>query len=164
MHFEHLLAERPKLSATHLKSPLALPPGRYYWRVASRDRNGVQGPYTDAIAFDRVMPPPTPRPEAHQLPGGELTLGWPVGSPGQRYHVQMARSSSFATPWLDQTVAEPELRVHKPAGGTWYVHVQTIDTDGYVGDWGPLQKLRLPCIPCRIGAAIGGGALLWLLL
>jgi hypothetical protein len=44
------------------------------------------------------------------------------------------------------------------------VRVQTIDTDGYVGDWGPAQKIRLPCMPCRIAAGVGGGALLWLLL
>jgi hypothetical protein len=44
------------------------------------------------------------------------------------------------------------------------MRVQTIDTDGYAGAWGPTQKIKLPCIPCRIAAAGGGAALLWLLL
>lgn len=162
--FTHLLAERPQLTGDHLRAPQALPLGRYYWRIASRDRHGQLGPYTDALPFDRVAPPPAPSVGAPTRSGNELTLGWPAGSPGQRYHVQMARSSTFAKPKIDQTLDQPRLHIHKPASGTWYVRVQTIDTDGYVGDWGPAQKIRLPCMPCRIAAGVGGGALLWLLL
>lgn len=162
--FTHLLAERLHLTGDHVRAPKALALGRYYWRIASRDSHGQLGPYTDALPFDRVAPPPAPTVGAPERSGHELTLGWPAGSPGQRYHVQMARSSTFAKPKIDQTLDQPRLHIHKPASGTWYVRVQTIDTDGYVGDWGPAQKIQLPCIPCRIAAGIGGGALLWLLL
>ena len=57
------------------------------------------------------------------------------------------------------------LQIKKPGSGTWYVRVQTIDTDGYAGPWGAVQKIRLGCLACRIGAIAGGGGLvLWLLL
>lgn len=163
--FTHLVAERPRLTGDHVRAPQALPLGRYYWRIASRDRDGLLGPYTDALPFDRVAPPPTPSVGEPKRSGHELTLGWPAGTPGQHYRIQMAHDAGFAHPAVDQTVDQPSLQIHKPGSGTWYVRVRTIDTDGYVGDWGPVQKIKLPCIPCRIAAGVGGGAaLLWLLL
>lgn len=163
--FTHPLAERPQLTGDHVRAPQALPLGRYYWRIASRDRNGLLGPYTDALPFDRVAPPPAPSVGEPKRSGDQLTLGWPAGTPGQRYRIQMAHDARFAHPAVDQTVDTPSLQIRKPGSGTWYVRVRTIDTDGYVGDWGPVQKIRLPCIPCRVAAGVGGGAaLLWLLL
>ena len=162
--FKHLLAERPQLTGDHVRAPQALPLGRYYWRIASRDRNGTQGPYTDALPFDRVAPPPAPSVGAPKRSGNELTLGWSAGTPGQRFRIQLARHADFAHPQVDQTLDQPALHIRKPGSGTWYVRVRTIDTDGYVGAWGPVQKIKLPCIPCRIAAGVGGGALLWLLL
>lgn len=163
--FTHLLAERPRLTGDHVRAPQALPLGRYYWRIASRDRNGLLGPYTDALPFDRVAPPPAPSVGEPRRSGDQLALGWPAGTPGQRYRIQMAHDAGFVHPAVDRTVDTPSLQIRKPGSGTWYVRVRTIDTDGYVGDWGPVQKIKLPCIPCRIAAGVGGGAaLLWLLL
>ncbi|MFS6766085.1 hypothetical protein WHL33_14410, partial [Staphylococcus aureus] len=87
-----------------------------------------------------------------------------AGLPGQRYQVQMARDPGLAHPTLDKTLAEPSLEIPKPAHGTWYLRVRTLDTDGYAGPWSPVQKIKLPCIACRIAAAGGGAAVLWLLL
>jgi hypothetical protein len=163
--FAHLLAERPQLTGDHVRAPQALPLGRYYWRIASRDRAGRLGPYTDALPFDRVAPPPAPSVGEPRRSGNALTLAWPAGTPGQRYRVQLAHDAGFAHPKVDRTVDQPSLQVRKPGSGTWYVRVRTIDTDGYAGDWGPVQKIRLPCIPCRVAAGVGGGAVvLWLLL
>ncbi|MDO1529687.1 FecR domain-containing protein [Fulvimonas sp. R45] len=162
--FRQLLAERSTITGDHVRAPAALPLGRYYWRIASRDRDGRLGPYTDALPFDRVAPPPTPAVGEPKRSGDELTLGWPAGAPGQRYRVQMARDPGFAKPAIDRTLEQPSLTMRKPASGTWYVRVRTIDTDGFAGAWGPVQKVKLPCIPCRIAAGAGGATLLWLLL
>ena len=163
--FRHPLAELPRVDGDHARAPKALPLGRYYWRIASRDRSGQLGPYTDPMPFDRVAPPPTPAVGAPKQAGDQMTLAWPAGTPGQHYRIQMARDAGFAHPVVDQTLDTPKLQVRKPGAGTWYVRVRTIDTDGYVGDWGPVQKFKLPCIACRIAAGVGGGAvLLWLLL
>ena len=162
--FVHVLAQRTHIENDHVRAPSRLPLGRYYWRIASRDRQGHLGPYSDAMPFERVAPPPAPSLGALKRSHNQLTLGWSPGKPGQHYRIQLARDTSFAHPTIDQTVSKPSLRMHKPHSGMWYVRVRTIDTDGYAGAWGPVQKVRLPCIPCRIAAIGGGATVLWLLL
>ncbi len=146
---------------TQLRVAVALAPGDYVWRVASRDAQGRQGPFgqartlhvDDAPVEAGLQPPQTAR--------GQLTLRWQEAGPGRRYRVQLARRPDFAAPLLDRTLDRPQVSLRRPRGGTWYVRVQTLDDDGYAGAFAPAQEIRLPCRLCRVG---GGALLLWLLL
>jgi hypothetical protein len=163
--FAQPLASETQLTGDGVRAPNALPFGRYYWRIASRDKNGKVGPFSDPLPFDLVPQPPAPEVGKPKMSKSDVSLGWPAGTPGQRYHIQMDKHPDFAHPQVDQTLDQPMLQIKKPGSGTWYVRVQTIDTDGYAGPWGAVQKIRLGCLACRIGAIAGGGGLvLWLLL
>lgn len=163
--FAQPLASESQLGGDSVRAPNALPYGRYYWRIASRDKNGKIGPFTDPLPFDLVPQPPAPEVGKPTSSKNSVSFGWPAGASGQRYHIQMDHHPDFAHPQIDQTLDQPLLQIKKPGSGTWYVRVQTIDTDGYAGPWGAVQKIRLGCLACRIGAiAGGGGVVLWLLL
>lgn len=162
--FKQLLGEHATLSGDSVRAPQELPLGHYWWRIASRDRDGKLGPYSDPLPFERVAEPPAPAIGAPKHAGKDMDFGWQAGLPGQRYQVQMARAADFAQPTLDRTVDQPALQIPKPAHGTWYLRVRTLDTDGYAGPWSPAQKVKLPCVPCRFAWAGGGAAVLWLLL
>jgi len=161
--FDTPLAEQPAVKTSEVRAPESLPYGRYYWRVASRDHDGKLGPYTQALPFELVPEPPAPAPGEPTSHRGGLVLSWPQGAEGQSYRVQLAREPGFAHPAIDQTLATPELKLDKLRSGTWYVRVQTLDTDGYAGPWGATQKTRIGCAACR-WALIGGGAALVLLM
>jgi hypothetical protein len=162
--FSQLLDSNPSITGAQVRSHASLPYGRYYWRVASRDQNGTLGPFTDAMAFDLVPAPTAPEPGAPKHQHGDLVLSWPAGLSGQRYRIQLARKPDFVAPAVDETVDKPELSLKKLAAGKWYARVQTIDTDGYAGPWGAVQRTRVPCTACRWVTAGGGVVLLWLLL
>ena len=162
--FAQLLDSNPTITSAQTRAHNALPYGRYYWRVASRDKDGKLGPYTAAMAFELVPEPPAPEPGAPTRQRGDLVLSWPGGESGQRYRIQLARTPDFADPAVDQTLEQPELSLKKLSSGPWYVRVQTVETDGYVGPWGAVQRTRVPCAACRWVAAGGGVVLLWLVL
>jgi hypothetical protein len=163
--FTQLLGSESAIDGDNVRAPHALPYGRYYWRIASRDRSGKVGPYTDPMPFDLVPQPPAPEVGKPASSRRQVSIGWQAGAPGQRYHVQLDRHPDFAHPAIDQTLQQPVLDMRKPGSGVWYVRVQTIDTDGYAGPWGAAQKIHLGCMACRIAAAAGGGAVvIWLLL
>lgn len=163
--FAQPLAGEAQLSGDSVRAPNALPYGRYYWRIATRDKNGKVGPFTDPLPFDLVPQPAAPEAGKPTSSKTDVSFGWPAGTPGQRYHIQMDRHPDFAHTSIDQTLDQPLLQIKKPGSGIWYVRVQTMDTDGYAGPWGAVQKIRLGCLACRIGAVAGGGGLvLWLLL
>lgn len=163
--FTQLLASDAKLTGDNVRAPNTLPYGHYYWRIATRDKNGKVGPFTDPLPFELVPQPPAPEVGKPTSSRSQVSLGWPAGTSGQRYHIQLDRDPDFSHPQIDQTLDQPTLQVKKPGSGTWYVRVQTIDTDGYAGPWGATQKIRLGCMLCRAAAVAGGGGLvLWLLL
>jgi len=162
--FHQLLASNDTVRGSDVRAPQPLPYGHYVWRIASRDKDGKLGPYTAAMPFDLVPEPPAPEPGAPKREHGDFVLSWPGGTPGQRYHIQLARKADFADVAVDQTLDQPELSLRKLPHGRWYARVQTIDTDGYAGPWGAVQRTRVPCAACRWAAAGGGVVLLYLIL
>ncbi|WP_434213200.1 FecR domain-containing protein [[Pseudomonas] boreopolis] len=141
------------------RAPQPLPPGNYYWRVASRAAEGHLGPFGQPLAL-QVSDAPVDPGLAPENEKGRLTLRWQAGAPGQRYRVQLARKPDFARPKLDEVVDQPQVSLKRPWGGTWYVRVQTLDDDGYAAPFSEPQQIALRCYTCY---GIAGGSLLLLL-
>ena len=62
---------------------LALPPGRYHWRLASIAADGDQGPFGDAQAFTQRAIPPSPAAEPPQVGDGQLVFRWQAATAGE---------------------------------------------------------------------------------
>ncbi|WP_243350798.1 FecR family protein [Stenotrophomonas acidaminiphila] len=159
--FRQPLVER-RTDATRLRSPVALAPGDYYWRVASVDAQGRSGRFGQALPLRISDAPPESGLQPAQAGKGQLTLRWQAGAEGQRYRVQVDRRGDFSAPLLDRETSAPEVVMKQPwRGGTLHVRVQYIDDDGYAAPFSTAQQIRLPCKLCY-GA--GAGALLLLAL
>lgn len=156
-HFEQLLVDTV-VERERVRPDVDLAPGRYFWRLASRDAQGRQGPFGQALAFDVSDAPPDPGLENDQAKG-RVTLRWQGGEPGQRHHVQVARDAAFTRLLVDEVVDAPQIELDRPFGGRWYIRVQTLDDDGYAAPFGPSQELRFPCRLCY-GAGAGAALLL----
>jgi hypothetical protein len=158
--FHEPLFER-ETTATRLRAPLPLPAGDYFWRVASRDARGLQGPFGQPLALRISDTPVDGSLQSPDIAKGLLTLRWQDGEPGQRYRIQLARHPDFGVLLLDRTLDQPQVSLPRPRGGTWYVRVQTVEDDDYATPFSPAQEITLPCRLCYAG---GGALLLWLLL
>jgi hypothetical protein len=138
--FKQLLMDRPRHSSPELAAD-PLKPAIYFWRVATIDTKGEQGPFSDPQEFRRTYPAPELKdPEVDET---HLTLRWRAGEAGQKYHFQMAGAKSFAKPLVDQQVTAPEITAERPKPGTYYVRASTIEADGFEGPYGPPQRIEV---------------------
>lgn len=161
--FERPLLDLSDLPATELRSPQALPPGDYAWRIAAIDGEGRTSRYNDVARF-AVLPPAAGPAVSNEIDATDrraLHLRWPAAEAGQRFRFQLSPKADFSTLTVDRTLAENQIILPRLGAGTWHARVQVIDSDGYARPFGPGQSFKVGCVPCRWAA--GGGALLLLL-
>ena len=159
--FGQVLVDQQDVRDSDVRPPEKLALGHYYWRVASRDRQGKLGPYTDPIPFDLVEEPPVPSVDGVKHSHGALELGWQAPVPGMHYQVQFASDKDFAHPLVDQVVDKPSIDIPRPGSGVWYLRIRAVEGDDYAGAWSAVQKIDIPCVSCRV--AMGAGVVVLLL-
>lgn len=159
--FDALLIDESGLSAAEFRIPQPLPPGDYAWRVAAVDGDGRATDFSDGVGFSLDAPGTGPalEPDA-TIDNTALHLRWPAGSPGQRFRFQLARKPDFQRIEVDREIDDNQIALPELRSGTWYARVQTLESDGYAGEFGPAQRIKLGCLPCRWFA---GGAVVLLL-
>ncbi len=124
-----VIVDEVELSSPRYVNP-ALEPGRYYWQVAAVSmRNGqrMQGPFGKAGTL--AIPPAQGAPFVDSSDRDKLLLRW-NGAPGRKFRVQIARDPGFTWLLLSATANGPEIRLTRPAFGTYYARVQVIHPDG----------------------------------
>jgi hypothetical protein len=144
--FKSLVVDEPSAAKTIIAAQKALPPGDYFWRVASLRASGEAGPFSDPIAF-ALKPIPmvdTSDIQAPKVEGKALKLRWQAGQPGQKFRVQFARSKNFNPLIKDVALDTSELQMPRPLGKEMFMRLQVIDADGYVAPFGPVQRIELP--------------------
>ncbi len=120
-----------------------LPPGDYFWRVASRRASGDLGPFGDIQQFTLKAIPIADGNAKHALDDKRLTLQWKSGSPGQTFQLQLARNREFSPLLKEEKLVEPKIQLQRPAGGVIYMRVKAIDSDGYEGPYGAAQEISV---------------------
>ncbi|QID16417.1 hypothetical protein G3580_01505 [Nitrogeniibacter mangrovi] len=134
----------PLVSRADLAEPdlrVALEEGTYYWRLASTRADGDRGPWGDPVRVT-VRPPMAPVPPP-AFDDTSMFFAW-GGEPGQRFEYQLADDTDFATVLASGTVAQPEVRMDKPAPGAYYLRIRAIDPDGFVSAYSAPQKVIVP--------------------
>lgn len=141
--FEPTLVDRSDLVEPSVR--VALPPGRYVWRLASVRADGDQGPFGDPQTFVRRAPPPSPPPADLQTDGEGLRLRWAAASePGSSYAYQLARDPGFMQIVKEGRSTEPGVLLGDLSGGSYSLRVRTIAPDGFEGPWSAAQQIDVP--------------------
>lgn len=123
---------------------LALPPGRYHWRLASIAADGDQGPFGDAQAFTQRAIPPSPAAELPQVGDGQLVFRWQAATAGESFDVQVARDAEFTQIVRAERTAQSSIALVEPPSGRYYMRVRTVDPDGFAGPYGGTQQIEVP--------------------
>ncbi len=140
--FSNLKYFNPEIKENNLILSESLVPGHYFWRVLSVSANEGAGPFSDVMSFR--VPYPGPSLEETELDENEITFAWRAAAEGQSFHFQLARDAAFSDIIYDEMTTASQLTVQKPGGGTYYLRIKTIESDGFQGPWGPPQLIEIP--------------------
>jgi hypothetical protein len=117
--------------------------GQYFMHVSAIDKNGLEGLVrTQAFSLraraDAQQKASPGAPYVDHSDSKTVTLRWPA-QPDKQYHLQVARDPDFS--WLIHTtrVTTPEAILPRPDFGTYYARVQTVNADGSVNAFSPVQ-------------------------
>lgn len=118
---------------------VALAPGPYQWRLASRPAAGGRGPFGAPWPFT-VQPLPGPPLAGPPQAGREgVAWAWQGVVPAQAYQVQVAHEPAFIAPLLDWPVAGLQVLLPLTEPGRYALRVRSVGADGAAGPYGPLH-------------------------
>ena len=118
-----------------------LPPGGYFWRVASVSASGESGSWSVPSSFAQRTAPAMP--DAPRVHGKQAQFSWrPFAERG--YRVQIDADANFANPVVDVRTDDPLLSLPRLFPGVYYVRVQGTDADGSVSAFGPARRFLMP--------------------
>jgi len=140
------LLDRSDLGASELD--LALPHGRYFWRLATiaLDPAGKEdlGPFGDPQSFTLKPVPPAPAPQPPEIGDDNLRLRWSAAPGMSSYQWQWAQDAEFKQLLQEGKTEQPEFTLPRPAAGSYYLRVRSVDAQGYAGPYGSAQQVDIP--------------------
>lgn len=115
--------------------------GEFFWRVASVSASGEQGPFGITQQFIRSPIPSAPEASVEQE---GKRISWGAGEKDQRFQLQVATDADFAELVSDQILQSHSWHMEEEINQVHYLRVRVIESDGFAGPWGALQRLYPP--------------------
>ena len=140
--FTEIAYFNPEIKENKVVLPQSLAPGYYFWRIACVSQREGSGPFSDIMSFR--VPYPGPSLDETKLDEKEITFAWRAAAEDQSFHFQFSRDEAFSKIIYDEVTQVSQITLQKPAGGTYYLRIKTIESDGFKGPWGPAQTIEIP--------------------
>lgn len=125
--FNEPLVDLADLREPQFRPEQPLSEGEYFWRVAARQGDSGQGPFSDVQHFSFLPLPQAPDPVPLQINEYEMAFHWEAVGGAARYHYQLASDPYFDNIVSEGTVIEPHAVIQRPAPGRYYFHAQILD-------------------------------------
>ncbi len=141
--FSDTVIDESALKDWQYRPPKDLKPGMYFWRIASVDRNGIQGPFGMSRQFRIQMVPPAPLAQLAKSDGEKPRLAWAAGADAARYRVQVALDPAFSELIVDQQLSQPEFPMSELSPGIYYVRAQSLSHEGVAGVFSKPVRVKI---------------------
>jgi predicted phage tail protein len=145
--FDAPLIDLPLVQSSEMSSPQELALGKYYWRVATIDGQGEQGPHGGVQSFTVMEPAAAPEGPEAQLAEKAITFQWKPVKDAVRYQFQLAEDQAFIDELIDREVAENKITLTQEefaSGGEHFFRIRGITEDGSPGAWSTVHEIDIP--------------------
>jgi hypothetical protein len=141
--FVRFVAQIKQLPGASGGIDLALPPGKYFWRIAAGLRDGTFGPESAVQSFDVV----SRTSDSPVAAADKVTLAWKRSPRELKYQVQVALDASFGEPIHDALQTASLASFTAKGKGPYFVRLRRIDADGLSSDYEATQQFTLTATP-----------------
>lgn len=126
-----------------------LPAGQLYWRIASIDTTGLQGPWSSPAAFTYKPRPGPVDPGRISTNLLEETLQLELGNPPvDLAHIAVLSANPNLEPVLQEVQSRTgHIELNRPAGGTYYLGVGLIDQSDNTSGPKAVRQIEVPGEP-----------------
>lgn len=139
---------------------LQLPPGTWYWRMASLSEKGERHPWGPPQSFQVRPLPAAPAAGETRTEAGLVRLAWLPVAGAERYQLELGKTTDFAVPLLRQQTSDTRVSLPLKAG-KYFWRVRGVEADGQAGTWSqPNPIIMTPPVPTALQARLKGDDLL----
>ncbi|MBI4745351.1 MAG: hypothetical protein HY786_02110 [Deltaproteobacteria bacterium] len=123
--------------------------GKFYWRVSSLDKEGIEGGFSDIRTFEVKPLPAPPSVGSPASTKTSTTVRWKRRSDEEKYHLQISRDKDFSEISVDlMNVEGPRVTVGTLEEGDYFVRVSAADEEGSEGRFSDPQQFYVgPKVP-----------------
>lgn len=134
------------LASTQLRAAGTSTPGTYYWRVFSIAPDGEIGPPSEVRSWIVKTIPEKVQPA---LSGAQdrLTASWRQTSDDTNFQIQIALDAEFNKLQVDELTEQASYSFDATPGQVRYLRIRVVESDGYLGPWGVVQRIDPPKDP-----------------
>lgn len=137
-----------------------LPPGTWYWRMASLDEKGERHLWGPPQSFEVRPLPAAPTVAEPRLETGMAHLAWLPVAGAERYELELAKTPDFEVAVAQHQSATNQASLPlKP--GRYHWRVRGLEADGQAGAWSQSSRIVMaPATPTGLAVRIEGDALM----
>lgn len=142
--FRKLLLDESEHTGARLTVPEPLPPGTYFWRMATTAAPEGKGPLGDPASFRVLAVPEVPVAEAPGIDEETVRFSWQQAADTERYEFQLARDPEFADIMVEESLTETSFSAPRPASGVYYFRARGISPEGIAGPYSTVNRVEVP--------------------
>lgn len=139
--FEQLLVDIADFGKNSFDTDTLPETGQFYWRLTSIAADGEVGPVGQVRSYRIKAIPEQVAADLNADTEGKLVASWTPGVAGQIFQVQLADNQDFTDPEMDFTTENSEVLFDPILGQVRYLRIRAIESDGYQGPWGAVQRV-----------------------
>jgi len=127
--FNNIVLDKSGLVQTKYNISNKMDAGEYFWRVASLDKNSLQGPFSDTAHFIIRPALKTPKLSAPIISHDTVDFTWPATHKNAEYYFQFTSDRDLLKTGITIVTSETSLSVTPPHTGKYYYRIRTTTKD-----------------------------------
>jgi len=133
--FTSMIYDIPANKGNQFRPATPLPEKNLYWRVASVDIDGFDGPFSNIMMFQIRPLPGIPEFTRVEYDHDIMTFNWRKTGENIQYLFQMATDSKFENIFLQKTTDKNDLTIPRPSSDIYYYRIRAFSKSGESSDF-----------------------------